>query len=392
MKKSGSRDTVLLFIVLLLALGTICYLLVIKKNFDKLSSVKEELAAVEAEKAKNDAIIQQAQQLDEEREKLKTQIQTLENKFLPDLYTSAIQRKLYKHFEDAGIPFIVEISNTQPAYDVVNMTDGKTSPNRVMSSTYTISVSGTDGFLITHDEEDQMDLSYEVFYNQLLIGPGSNVANPEGAKYGVTNANDLKTSTYVGYEEFVKACEAIQADAPDYVKLNEISIEDKDVGFCYYTAKVDVYAYDLVSRLSAASTDMEYMKWVGAENIATGGLVGIPNYFLVTNPNLYHVPESSPLYGRYISFLSFDWATNRPFAAWSHWGYEWNNLDQIIKNGTKNPPEILRLTIQYQIGAITTEEYNRVYAELTKGQAAPITTETEDTNANTNTNANGRNS
>ena len=75
MKKSGSRDTVLLFIVLLLALGTICYLLVIKKNFDKLNSVKEELAAVEAEKAKNDAIIQQAQKLDEEREKLKTQIQ-----------------------------------------------------------------------------------------------------------------------------------------------------------------------------------------------------------------------------------------------------------------------------------------------------------------------------
>ena len=112
MKNSSGRDTFLLFIVLLLALGAVCYLCIIKKNLDKLNTVKEELAQVEQEKAMNDAIIQQAEQLDAQREELKNQLQTLENKLLPELYTSAIQRKLFKHFEDAGIPYIVEVSNT----------------------------------------------------------------------------------------------------------------------------------------------------------------------------------------------------------------------------------------------------------------------------------------
>ena len=66
MKNSGGRDTFLLFIVLLLALGAVCWLCVIQKNVDKLNDVKDELRTVEQEKARNDAIIQQAQQLDQE--------------------------------------------------------------------------------------------------------------------------------------------------------------------------------------------------------------------------------------------------------------------------------------------------------------------------------------
>ena len=123
MKNSGSRDTFLLFIVLLLALGAVCYLCVIKKNFDKLSDVRQELKAVEQEKARNDAIIQQAQQLDEQREQLKSQLQALETKVLPDLVTGSIQRKLFKNFEDAGIPFIVEISNTPLTKAVMGFSD-----------------------------------------------------------------------------------------------------------------------------------------------------------------------------------------------------------------------------------------------------------------------------
>ena len=285
MKNSGGRDTFLLFIVLLLALGAVCYLCVIKKNFDKLAEVKEELRVVEAEKAKNDAIIQQAQQLDEQREQLKKQIEALETKVLPSLDTSAIQRKLYKHFEDAGIPYIVEVTNTAIEYQTVTMTNGATSPNRVMTSNYRVKVSGTDGWLMTHDEAD--DIPYMVFYYQLGIQPGDEqTQNPEAEKIGVKSANDLKTSVYAGYDQFIEALKAIQADAPDYVKISNISIEDTDQGFCTYAATVSVFAYDLVDRLSVAPTNMEYMNWVGAEQIATGGLVGLPSYFVVVNPDV----------------------------------------------------------------------------------------------------------
>ncbi|MBQ2610096.1 MAG: hypothetical protein II586_07035 [Butyrivibrio sp.] len=366
MKNSSGRDTFLLFIVLLLALGAVCYLCIIKKNLDKLNTVKEELAQVEQEKAMNDAIIQQAEQLDAQREELKNQLQTLENKLLPELYTSAIQRKLFKHFEDAGIPYIVEVSNTPLEYELVNMTDGKVSPDRVISSRYKIRVAGTDGWLITHDEEDALGIDYRVFYNQLAIPQDDqNTVNPEAKAIGLTSAKEIKSAIYVGYDEFVTALKAIQADAPDYVKISCIEIEDMAQGFCEYSAEVDVFAYDLIDRISAAPTNMNYMNWVGAENIVTGGIVGLPSYFVVTNPELYHVPETSPLYGRYLSFLSYDFSVNRPFAAWSHWGYEWLNLKEVLEDAGEQPPFISRLNIAYIIGAISTEEYNQQYAELT---------------------------
>ena len=366
MKNSSGRDTFLLFIVLLLALGAVCYLCIIKKNLDKLNTVKEELAQVEQEKAMNDAIIQQAEQLDAQREELKNQLQTLENKLLPELYTSAIQRKLFKHFEDAGIPYIVEVSNTPLEYELVNMTDGKVSPDRVISSRYKIRVAGTDGWLITHDEEDALGIDYRVFYNQLAIPQDDqNTVNPEAKAIGLTSAKEIKSAIYVGYDEFVTALKAIQADAPDYVKISSIEIEDMAQGFCEYSAEVDVFAYDLIDRISAAPTNMNYMNWVGAENIVTGGIVGLPSYFVVTNPELYHVPETSPLYGRYLSFLSYDFSVNRPFAAWSHWGYEWLNLKEVLEDAGEQPPFISRLNIAYIIGAISTEEYNQQYAELT---------------------------
>jgi len=381
MKNSGGRDTFLLFIVLLLALGAVCWLCVIQKNVDKLNDVKDELRAVEQEKARNDAIIQQAQQLDQEKEALKAQLQSLETKLLPELITGSIQRKLFKNLEDANIPFIVEVSNTPITYDTVIKTDGKISDNRVKSSRYTFKVSGTDGFLLTHDEVGDgkvpVDLPYTVFYSQFQMrNADPNAANPEAQKYGYNSANDIKTKTYVGYDEFVAAIKKIETDAPDYVKIAEIGLEDTKQGFCTFTVAVDVYAYELIDRISPAPTNMLYQSWVGAENIATGGLVGLPSYFVVINPEFYKVPESSPLYGRFISFMSYQFQVNRPFAAWSHWGYEWNYMEETFKQAEALPPLLAELLIRYKIGAITPEEYNALVnefnAQMGGNSAAPI--------------------
>lgn len=362
MKNSGGRDTFLLFIVLILALGAVCYLCVIKKNFDKLADVKQELKVVEAEKAKNDAIIQQAQELDAESETLKKQIQDLEVKILPELDTSSIQRKLYKHFSDAKIPFIVEVSNTPISYETVSNADGAPSANKIKTSSYKVKVSGTDGWLLTHDEGD--DIPYQVFYQQLGIPfDDENTVNPEAEKIGYKSANEIKTSTYVGYDEFVEALKSIQADAPDYVKISDIEIEDTKQGFCYFTATVNVYAYDLVDRISVAPTDMNYMKWVGAEQIVTGGLVGLPSYFVMINPSAYKVSPSSPLYGHYLSFSAYDFNVNRPFAAWNHWAYEWNVLFSTLSGIESLRPELQELEIQHRLGMISTEEYNQIMQE-----------------------------
>ena len=389
MKNSGSRDTFLLFIVLLLALGAVCWLCVIQKNMDKLSDVKEELRVVEQEKAKNDAIIQQAEQLDKQRLELKNQLMTLENKLLPNLVTSAIQRKLFKHFEDANIPFIVEISNTPLAYDVVTLTDGTVSPNKVKNSRFTIKVSGTDGWLITHDEENEKQIPYTVFYSQLMMNNADPQApNPIAQKYGFNNANEVKTETYAGFKEFVAALEGIEADAPDYVKIAEIGIDDTKQGFCTFTAAIDVYAYDLLDRISPANNNMNYMKWVGAENIKTGGLVGLPSYFTVVNKDKsgYDVPEDSRLYGHFISFTSYDFQTNRPFAAWSHWGYEWNYMETVFQDANKLPPYLAQILIQYKTGMIDTNTYNSLVAAYAQenGGSGPINSDGSGSNSGNN--------
>lgn len=363
MKTTGGRDTFLLFIVLLLALGAVCYLFVIQKKTLELKNVKTDLQLVEQEKAEKDAIIQQAQELDEMAEQLKSQLQTLEQKYLPDLYTDTISRKLYKYFEDSGIPFIVHTENKPIEYDVVSMSDGTASPNKAMHSSYTLQVSGTDGFFLTHDEGD--DIPYEVFLGQLLVGNDPKAVNPYAQQYGVNSANDISSSTYVGYEEFLAGLKALQENCPEYVKTTKIEIEDMEQGFCYYTVTIDVYAYDLVDRLSKPNYDMDYLKWVGAEKLATGGIVGLPNYFTVISPN-YKVPADSPLYGHYLSFSQFDFSVNRPFASWRHWSYEWQLLEPILSNAGSQDPVLFRLTLGYLTGQISPEDYAKLVDEYSK--------------------------
>ena len=377
MKSSGGRDTFLLFLFILVVVSTACYLLVIKPNFDKLSDVKLELEQVEQTKAKNDAIIKQAEELDAEREKLKDQLQTLEVKLLPNLTTSAIQRKLYKHFDDAHIPFIAEVKNTPLEYELVTLTDGTVSPNRVKSSRYTIKVSGTDGWLLTHDEGD--NIPYQVFYTQLGIAPGDLKTENKAAKeYGIDNVSSYTSKTYVGYDEFLAALKSIESENLSYVKINDIHIEDAGQSFCYYTAQVDVFAYELVNRISAVPEHMTYMDWVGSNQIKTGGLVGIPSYFVLHSDN-YKVDENSPLYGHYLSFVSYDFKVNRPFAAWNHWAYEWNVLDALMNDIATLPPNLLELNVLYRTGAISQEDFDKKMTELTKVDGD--TTTTDDTNA-----------
>lgn len=369
MKNSGGKDTVLLFAVLLLALGALCYLCVIKKNLDKLSDVRDELTAVEQEKQRNDAIIQQADQLDQQKDTLISDISLLEGKFLPELNSASIERQLYKHFEDEHIPYIVKVENTALNYETVSLPNGTVSTDRVIWASYTITVSGTDGFLLTHNEAD--DIEDELFYNQLQIPVGDlKTVNPLASKYGIKSANDLKTNEIVGYNEFVKALSKIESDAPEYVKISDIQITDVQ-GFCEYSATVDVFAYDLVNRKSPAATDKIYQKWVGVDNIATGGLVGFPSYFFTLSPN-YNVPESSPLYGVYLSLSDYDFNVNRAFAAWNHWSYEWQLLDGVVDQISKEPSALRELDMKYYLGMISTEDYAKARDEYMKQNAPNV--------------------
>ena len=127
---------------------------------------------------------------------------------------------------------------------------------------------------------------------------------------------------------------------------------------------------------------MPYLKWTGAENIATGGLVGLPNYFTV-NSDFYTLEEGHPLYGYYLSFVDFDFNVNRPFAAWNMWGYRWNQLETLKQNASKMTPEELQIEMDFAFGKIDLAEYTKRLGELIGRNPNGTTTTTTDTTANT---------
>ncbi len=397
MKTTGGRDTFLLFIVLILAIGAVCYLFVIKKSLKKLNDAKAELAIVEQEKAEKDAIIQQAAELDAIVVQLNNSIKEKEGKLLPDLKSENIQRKLYKNFEDAGIPYIVEVSNGEKQYEVVTLPDGTASRDRVMYSSYTIKVSGTDGWLWTHKENVNpatgKPYTYKPFYEQLEVvdknrasatGSAANQVNKSAQEEGLGDINQLSSAEYIDHKQFLEALKKIQDEGLYYVKIVDINYEDQGQGFGYYSAKINVYAYDLVNRISEVNNDMPYMKWTGAENIATGGLVGLPNYFTV-NSEYYTLEEGHPLYGYYLSFTDFDFSVNRPFAAWNMWGYRWLQLESVQQGASKMTPEEFQIEMDYAFGKIDATEYTKRLNELIGRN--PNAAATTDTTANTTVNA-----
>lgn len=392
MKTTGGRDTFLLFIVVILAIGAVCYLFVIKKSLNKLKQAEAELVEVQQEKAEKDAIIKQAEELDALRQEIKNKIVGIEDRFIPELNSDAITSKLYKYFEDAGLKHIVDVENTEKKYEVVTMPDGTANPNRAEYSSYMVSVSGTDGWLLTHEEAAELDKNSadqnvklaDAFYEQMNVNDDKN-PNKSLTAMGIEGrVQDIRSKIYVGYKEFVKALEALQQSAPGYVKITDVKIEDQNQGFCYYTAIVNVYDFCLVKRQSEKDlTKMDYMVWVGDENIVTGGLVGLPNYFTVAS-DLTELPEGHPLKDKFLSFLNFDFNVNRPFAAWNMWGYDWNIMETLKKDAEKENPKKIQLALQFYMGKLTSEEYAKQLAELDKSLTTgePVNNSPEDQNTN----------
>ncbi len=290
--KNAGRETILLFLLVMVVIIGGSVLLLINPARDSLATAKADYDMVKAEKDQKDAIIEAEKELNSEKNSLTSSIIEMENVLLPTLNTEAIAQRLYGFFTEADIPYYAEISSTEKAYETVTLSDGTSSLDKAVHTTFTIKVSGTDGYLMTRDEDDA---------------------------HTYTELNDeLHSSEYVGYAQFYAALQSIASDYPDAVKITEVAIEDTNQGFCFFTATVDVWAYDLQSRLSDPSADTNYVVWVDNGAIATGGIVGIPSQYAILT-GFSPVANTSPLYGTCIHANDFEF--DRPFAAWNHWGY-----------------------------------------------------------------------
>ena len=73
-------------------------------------------------------------------------------------------------------------------------------------------------------------------------------------------------------------------------------------------------------------------------------------------------------------------------SAWNHWGYEWNLLEEALKETESLPPEIAQLEIRYRLGMITTEEYNQIMQEYEQQIQALMGNAMNNANAQNTTN------
>ena len=248
MKLSGRESIMVIFLVfMLLFLGY--YFFALSPAQDGLVEKQDELVALQAQDQQNAAIVDASSDLGNSISTVKDEISTLENKLIPSINSEVICQYLEKTFEENGFTCVVELLNDPVVEEVSVSPDGTYSDNKLDIVSMSIKVSGTDGVT-----------AY------------------------ISNTGASSTAV-ISYPEFIRAVKTVEGDSTDVesVKITSVSMESDDQGFQYFTLKINVYAYDLVNRLSEIDAATNFYAWAGDADIVAGGNVG---------PSALNVPES----------------------------------------------------------------------------------------------------
>ena len=200
---------------------------------DDLSAAQQEYANLVAQKDENQKVIDRVAALTGTRDKLKSEIATIENSLLPELDVEVIASRFIDIFAANNLECITSISSALPTSIMMQRADGSTSGDSAQYIRISMKVSGNDGVT-------------------------------EG---GIPAA---------GYEDFIKAVKTIETENPTAIRIYSISMEETQQGFQYFLIDVDVYQFVLSSqRIDPIDTSDPYISWY-REDVPTGGLIGIP--------------------------------------------------------------------------------------------------------------------
>ncbi len=202
-----------------------------------LFKAQQEYANLAAQQDANQQIINNVPALTSTRDKLKSEIATIENSLLPELDVEVIASRFADIFADNNLESVTKITSEEPISMQLQRADNSTSGDSVQYIRLTFKVAGKDGVT-------------------------------EG---GIPAA---------GYEDFMKAVKTIEAENPTAMRIYSISMEETEQGFQYFIINVDVYQFVLSSqRIDPIDTSEPYITW-NRDPVATGGLMGVPYAFL----------------------------------------------------------------------------------------------------------------
>lgn len=225
--------------------------------------LEEQLAYYEALKTQNAATQTQI-------DVLREQITEEEGRYLPYICSEAIEQYVLKTFEDAGCPYLVSVNEQDIVAEAVRMPDGSAAPDSLVIKRVSVQYSTTDGYNIPE-------------YNRSATVISDGMIDEEALQAYLDEMYWHGADSIVGYDEFVDALATLEAENPDCIKINSISITSEG-GYILLNAEIDFYSATFNGRVSEADESAPYVSWAGSTSINTeGGFVGRP--FIVEDPN-----------------------------------------------------------------------------------------------------------
>jgi len=231
MKLSG-RETFMIFGLIFIVLFAGYWFLILTPVKTALNDSVTEYKTVRSQYDSEIAIIDNVGSLKKDLDALGEEVADYENRLLPELKPEVITEHLVTILADNGFTKVTNIGCTLPLYEQIQKTDGTFSANNVQWITINLKASGTDG-----------------------VTPGG--------------------TDKVSYDQFMAAVKQIESSNPDALHVSSVTMQETNQGFQYFLISVDVYAFNLQTRVSPIDTAEPYINW-NREDVPVGGIFGRP--------------------------------------------------------------------------------------------------------------------
>ena len=293
MNNLTAREKGFMYVITLLIIVVLGYFFGIRNLNNKYDEYKVELQTLQERKAYLDQLRENNASMANEIELLKTACADLELSFIDQIETECLEQYILKTFEDAGCPFLVNVSATDVGMPAVTYPDGSTSPDGLVCMKIDVTYSSTDGYTVTqYNRNPDFTATAEIPVEEQIAELSTMMGQGEYAERK-------------GYDEFIAALKKINKENPQCIKVDNIAVTEEN-GAMILTASINFYGTSLRNRLSVDDSKAPYTYWCGDKNVDTkGGFIGYP--YVCDN-------ENSLWYG--VVNMNLEPTDSKPFAAY----------------------------------------------------------------------------
>ena len=293
MNNLTAREKGFMYVITLLIIVVLGYFFGIRTLNNKYEEYKAELQSLQERKAYLDQLRANNANMATEIELLKTSCSEIELSFIDELETECIEQYVLKTFEDAGCPFLINVSASNIGMPAVTYANGATSKDGLVCMQIAVNYSSTDGYTVTQ-------------YNRTPdFTPGAKTPVAETVETLSEQMGQGEYAKRKGYDEFLAALKKINAENPQCIKVNSLTVTETN-GIMTLSATINFYGTSLKNRLSVDDSKKPYTYWCGDKNVDTKcGFIGFP--YVCDNKN-------SLWYG--VVNMNFDPTASKPFAAY----------------------------------------------------------------------------